>query len=426
MNALAYRDDKVRFSSLLKRELNKAGFTASRAARLTGVPSPTVWRWSAGRTLPGRTRSDPAEFWAFVEKLRLPAQPFLRFVPADSQRKGKILKVCPPPCGAARWAYPSELKKSNRKVKVDWAKRIAEGLCRRCVARKLLKSEKRMAALYGPHLSPKVRRLSLKGAQAGEKWAKSELARAFGADSTSREEQRDLVRRDVERQRSACKAPRPRRSMALLLRSLSPEQTATGPIHPRALRLGLCALCGLLVEESREPNTWITGTWHQFCLRAWLRFSGQYSRQFAKKKSSFVLPPSSPRKSGRPFKMETLSRSLTALLLYRAQVLGFSGGASITSSAQHAGVPRQDLAAQLERFLKLLPGDWRLVFRHVRPSTVASLQRLYELPVQLLHAVQDGQRTETIKWLLGHRMAVNEVSWITGVSEAEVLSLRAV
>lgn len=193
----------------------------------------------------------------------------------------------------------------------------------------------------------------------------------------------------------------------------------------RPLRLNplrLCALCSLLVEDPPYELKWVRGAWHPECLAAWITFSGQRGKQFSGRAEQFASPPS-PSLMGRPIDQDKLRRNLSAFLRYRAHEFGYPGGASLTSLAQRVGVGKPALSEQLDRLPAVLPGDWRRVFRQLKPGAERSLQKLYQLPEGLLPLVEAGRRDDLVRWLNHYQMVPSKITRITGVPEDRVLRL---
>jgi hypothetical protein len=450
-----------------------------------------VWRWTAGKTVPGRTRSDPAVFWEFLVAINARRLPFLGLVPFTKAEKGRIRTTCQD-CGRVRWRYPSELRKPERKVHFD-GKGNAIGRCSRCSAKHALKSDKRKRGFWGrkgdsrkaqilnerglrqgaPHarratraliggvplnpaqtkrfldnLSPAMAlrlRLGVMGAAGIAGVAGSIAGMTKNGDGSStlklpsgqtlnfppqeaQEIQHALQQarpRSRAKQRLAAQAPRPSRAMSMLLDAIARSDPRTKVPRPsRAKPLRLCALCRLLLEDPPYELKWVRETWHPECLAAWITFSGQRGKQFSSRAEQFALPPSPPL-MGRPIDQDKLRRNLTAFLRRRAHELDYPGGASLSSLAQRVGIRKPTLSVQLDRLPAVFPGDWRRVFRQLKPGALRSLQKLYQLPEQLLTRVDAGERDDLVRWLSRFRMVPSKIARITGVPEARVLRLVA-
>ncbi len=403
----------------LRRELARAGYIKKptsvhrawdpavasldlrRAAKVAGVVhSATLWTWLKGQNLPGRGPSDPGRFWDFIHKLALDPTAFVGRVPATRHEKGRIRRICAD-CGDIRWEQPWRLR--VRKIDVDWERREARGRCKRCSGRHMMRTSSALREAP-PDVSPKEWRITVAEAKKPEeRWAKRNLG-----DYIRRG--RPVPRLSTEHQRAAARVPRLKSSIQALLKG------------SRRRPISLCALCGLMVEQPVERHSWISGVWHAPCLRAWIDFSGQRRVQFARHRPNLTLPAAPP-KMGRPFATKHLSRNLTAFLRRRADVLGYPGGCSIRESAADAKVDFRTLHRQLENVVRLLPGDWKLVYRLLTTGGNRSLQRLFQLPERLRDLNETGQRDGLVRWLCHHQMPIEQVSRITGMPLPQILAL---
>lgn len=421
------RSDKQGVAAALRRQLAQAGYLRKRtsihrawdpaiahldlgrAAAVSGVDRRSLWVWVKGQTLPGHGPSDPGRFWAFIEKLGLDPRPFQGLIPASRQEKGRVRRICRD-CGEVRWEQPGRLRLrlKHRRVEVDWERREARGLCRRCNSRRMMRESKSLTQAAYRNVQPKRWRIVLSEAKRGDPEARKKARKELG----------EIIRqggpvpdRSTDQQRAAARAPRPKRSMQALLKG------------SRQRALGFCPLCGLLAEQGPEPVSWIRGTWHGACLNVWIDRSGQRRAQFAQRRPKLFLPPAPP-KLGRPFKVEHLRRNLTAFLRHRADVLGQPGGCSIRRSAALAKINLRNLQRQIENVVRLLPGDWKLVYRMLTPVSYQSLQRLFQLPDRLRDLNETGRRDGLVRWLAHHhQMPVEQVSTITGMSVPQILAL---
>jgi hypothetical protein len=208
------------------------------------------------------------------------------------------------------------------------------------------------------------------------------------------------------------------RAPAALAAAGEVESRKPEPFRRKLLRL--CALCGLLVEDPPYVLTWVSGAWHPECLGAWTTFSGQRRQQFSAQQRPFNLPPPPPR-MGRPIVQDKLWERLGAFLRYRAHGLGYPGGASLSALAQRMDVSKQTLSEQLAGLPSVLPGDWRRVFRQLKPGAECSLQKLFQLPEQLLPLVEVGERDDLVRWLHRYRMAPAQIARVTGVPVAGII-----
>ncbi len=392
--------DNQAFAVALRRELAQAGFLKKstsvhqrwdpavgsldirRAAAEAGVVHfATVWNWTRGQTVPGRGPSDdPRLFWKFIEKLRLDPRPFVG-IPATRQEK-RIRRICVD-CGDIRRVQPWRARKLDN---VDWEHREARGRCKRCSGRNMMRTSKALR-----QKSSHVR---------ADEWRKH-LGYVI---------RRVRQRRTAEDQRVAARAPRPKWSIQALLKG------------SRRRPISLCPLCGLIVEQPVERRSWVSESWHQPCLQTWIDHSGQRRAQFAARPPKFILPPV-PAKRGRPFVTKHLGRNLILFLRYQAHKLGYPGGRSMRESAKEAKIRLMALQEQFKSVVRLLPGDWKLVYRLLTAGGNRSLQRLFQLPERLKDLNQRGERDGLVRRLCDHQMPLEQVSRITGMPLPQILAL---
>lgn len=311
-------------------------------------------------------------------------------VPATQAQKGRIQTRCPD-CGSVRWVYPSNLTGPKSRARIDSKRRRAERICRRCHARRLLRSERRIAGFYA-RTSPKHRRLIEQGMRRGDPWAKTELRGLIGASPGG------LTR---DGQSVAARSLRPGRGF-LILRG--------GRRRP----IGRCRLCGLLVEARRYRTSWSGRFWHPPCRVAWLRYSGQWRTQFSSARRRRMESPPPP-KAGRSFTDKRWGEVLLAFLRHRADVLGYPGGMSISRSAEELSVSKQALSEQLQRLVTVLPGSWDDVFHEMKPGARRTLQKLFQLPERLWTVQVPKARAELMQWLTAHQMLLEDACRITGL-----------
>jgi hypothetical protein len=74
--------------------------------------------------------------------------------------------------------------------------------------------------------------------------------------------------------------------------------------------------------------------------------------------------------------------------------------------------------------VRLLPGDWQLLFSELKPGAHGALQRLIQLPEGLASVVDDGSRDGLARWLQSHRMSAPDVQRVTGLPHARLVTQR--
>jgi hypothetical protein len=96
---------------------------------------------------------------------------------------------------------------------------------------------------------------------------------------------------------------------------------------------------------------------------------------------------------------------------------------SVAASAALARTSRQNLNVRLSRIVCLLPADWHLLFRELKPGAHAALQKLVQLPEELASVVEGGGRDALAHWLWARSMLLTDIERMTGMPRARLLAL---
>jgi hypothetical protein len=374
----------------LRQDFGLRQLTPRTAAAPAEVDYKTISAWLIGRW--------PPKYDRLIRVLDANGIPRDRYAPYLDAVNPVVILSCPS-CSHRRPLPRGRLKRAARAVKGrrvlprlpdgSYALRCAECF-RRANGRQVFKRV---------HRRQLTRRL-------GQKEADRVIDGAEQGDPTSVEERRRAIMLGLggdearaRRQEQFCKfvkqpkTEKHRRGMALSHLVLNARRLTKS--------FALCPLCELVIYEAR---------WHGPCYLAWQT----WHRRTHKRGPGTALPLAVRHHGPRP-DPNIIRRNYWWLLAHRG---GLRSRRTLLADAKlGARATKPTVNLGVASFVKLLPGDWRLVFSKDDHGRINRTRNFYvPLPDELEPLVERGERGAVIWRLLGFGMADTAIARVTGAS----------